>query len=66
MARAAGLIINWDDFDGVGIVPLLCRIYPNGQADINHFQAGGTSYLFAQLFEHGLMHAERRPCGVIR
>tara|TARA_Y100000287_G_scaffold125728_1_gene101459 strand:+ start:1349 stop:3187 length:1839 start_codon:yes stop_codon:yes gene_type:complete len=60
MARAAGLIINWDDFDELsGIVPLLCRIYPNGQADINHFQAaGGTSYLFAQLFEHGLMHAD--------
>lgn len=60
MARAAGIIMNWDDFNELSaVVPLLCRIYPNGQADINHFQAaGGTSYLFAELFEHGLMHAD--------
>jgi phosphogluconate dehydratase len=60
MARAAGIIINWDDFNELsGVTPLLCRIYPNGQADINHFQAaGGTSYLFSELFRHGLMHID--------
>ena len=45
------------------LVPLLCRIYPNGQADINHCAAGGTSYLFAELFEHGLMHADAQTMG---
>ena len=67
MARAAGIIMNWDDFNELSaVVPLLCRIYPNGQADINHFQAaGGTSYLFAELFEHGLMHADAQTMWAI-
>ena len=60
MARAAGLIIDWSDFDELSrVVPLLARIYPNGQADINHFHAaGGTGYLFAQLMRHGMMHSD--------
>lgn len=60
IARAAGILINWDDFNHLSqIVPLLARIYPNGDADINHFQAaGGTSYLFSQLLSSGLMHGE--------
>ena len=42
MARAAGVILNWDDFDEISsIIPLLIRVYPNGQADVNHFAAAG-------------------------
>lgn len=58
VARAAGLIINWDDFaDLSSAVPLITRIYPNGSADINHFTAaGGMSLLFRQLLDKGLLH----------
>ena len=42
IARAAGIVIDWDDFADVSeIVPLLARVYPNGNADVNHFQAAG-------------------------
>ncbi|HHR6079705.1 TPA: phosphogluconate dehydratase [Providencia alcalifaciens] len=58
IARAAGIIINWDDFSDLSaIVPLICRIYPNGQADINQFQAaGGVQLLIRQLLAKGLLH----------
>ncbi len=60
MARAAGLNVNWDDFaDLSAVVPLLARVYPNGQADINHFHAaGGTGFLFRELLEGGFMHGD--------
>ncbi len=60
IARAAGININWDDFDRLSkVVPLLTRIYPNGQADINHFQAaGGMSVLIAELLNKGLLHED--------
>ncbi|MBL6986038.1 MAG: phosphogluconate dehydratase [Methylobacter sp.] len=60
IARAAGIIINWDDFDKLSrVVPLLTRIYPNGQADINHFQAaGGMGVLIAELLNNGLLHED--------
>lgn len=60
IARAAGIIINWDDFDKLSrAVPLLTRIYPNGQADINHFQAaGGMGVLIAELLNNGLLHGD--------
>ncbi len=60
IARAAGIIINWDDFDQLSkAVPLITRIYPNGQADINHFQAaGGMGVLIAELLKHGLLHKD--------
>ena len=60
MARSAGFIIDWSDFDELSrTVPLLARVYPNGQADINHFHAaGGTGYLFDQLMQHGLVHSD--------
>ncbi len=60
IARAAGIIINWDDFSELStIVPLICRIYPNGQADINQFQAaGGVSLLIRQLLSKGLLHED--------
>ena len=58
IARAAGIIINWDDFDRLSkVVPSVTRVYPNGDADINHFQAaGGMSVLIRELSENGLMH----------
>jgi phosphogluconate dehydratase len=58
VARAAGLIVNWDDFSDLSkATPLLTRIYPNGSADINHFvAAGGMSLLFKQLLDAGLLH----------
>lgn len=60
MARAAGIVIDWTDFDELSrVVPLLARVYPNGQADINHFHAaGGTGYLFRELMQNGLMHSD--------
>lgn len=59
-ARAAGIIVTWDDFSALSkVVPLLTRIYPNGQADINHFHAaGGMAYLVKQLLKGGLLHEE--------
>ena len=60
MARAAGVIVNWDDMSDLSdVVPLLTRIYPNGSADINHFQAaGGMSLLFRELLAAGLLHED--------
>jgi phosphogluconate dehydratase len=60
IARAAGVIINWDDFDRLSkIIPLLTKIYPNGSADVNHFQAaGGMGVLIAELLRNGLLHAD--------
>ena len=60
IARAAGIVINWDDFSELSrIVPLLARIYPNGSADINHFHAaGGMGFLIRELLSAGLLHAD--------
>ncbi|MCT4702271.1 phosphogluconate dehydratase [Enterobacteriaceae bacterium H20N1] len=60
MARAAGIIINWDDFSDLSdVVPLLARLYPNGPADINHFQAaGGVPVLVHELLKGGLLHED--------
>ncbi|WP_409433585.1 phosphogluconate dehydratase [Litorimonas sp. RW-G-Af-16] len=58
IAGAAGIKINWDDFADIShIVPLICRIYPNGVADVNHFHAaGGMAYLIRELLSAGLLH----------
>ncbi|WP_194724809.1 phosphogluconate dehydratase [Noviherbaspirillum malthae] len=58
MARAAGIVIDWNDFDELsGVVPLLTRIYPNGDADVNHFHAaGGTGFVIRELLDAGLLH----------
>ena len=58
VARAAGLHVTWEDFDAIGrVVPLLARIYPNGDADVNQFAAaGGTAWVFRELLGGGLMH----------
>ena len=59
-AKAAGIIINFQDFNDLSeAVPLLTRIYPNGHADINHFQeAGGMALLFKELISNGLVHED--------
>lgn len=60
IARAAGIVIDWDDFDALsGCVPLLARVYPNGSADVNAFHAaGGTGFLIGELLDGGLLHAD--------
>ncbi len=60
IARAAGIIVTWDDFDALaGVSPLLCRIYPNGQADVNHFHAaGGLAFMIRELLDAGLLHED--------
>ena len=60
IAAAAGILINWDDFSDIsGATPLICRIYPNGSADVNHFHAaGGMAYLISQLIDAGLVHKD--------
>ncbi|BDY05407.1 phosphogluconate dehydratase [Ferrimonas sp. YFM] len=59
-ARAAGIIVDWQDFAELSAVtPLLARVYPNGQADINHFhQAGGMAFLIRELRRGGLLHED--------
>lgn len=60
IAKSAGIEVNWDDFDELSqVTPLLARIYPNGQADVNHFlAAGGMGFLIRQLIDGGLLHAD--------
>ncbi|WP_250207981.1 phosphogluconate dehydratase [Curvibacter sp. CHRR-16] len=60
VARAAGIVIDWDDFSALSdVVPLLARVYPNGSADVNHFQsAGGPGYIIRELLDAGLMHGD--------
>ena len=60
MAAAAGITLTWADLaDLATITPLLCRIYPNGLADVNRFQAvGGTSFLVRELLAGGLLHED--------
>ena len=58
IARAAGYELNWDDFAALSkVVPLLARVYPNGAADVNQFQAaGGPAWLLRELLGAGLLH----------
>jgi len=58
IAKAAGIIVNWDDFHAISkITPSLTKIYPNGQADVNHFHAaGGMGFLIRELLDAGLLH----------
>ncbi|MGH8091685.1 MAG: phosphogluconate dehydratase [Rudaea sp.] len=62
IAHAAGIELRWDDFAALShAVPLLARVYPNGSADVNGFQAaGGMGFLIAQLLDAGLLHADIR------
>jgi phosphogluconate dehydratase len=60
VARAAGIMIDWDDFSALSnVVPLLSRVYPNGSADVNQFQAaGGPGFVIRELLDGGFMHAD--------
>ncbi len=60
VARAAGIVIDWDDFSALSdVVPLLSRVYPNGNADVNQFQAaGGPGFVIRELLDAGFMHAD--------
>ncbi|HEV7229591.1 phosphogluconate dehydratase [Brevundimonas sp.] len=60
MARAAGVLIDWTDMDRLSsVTPLLARVYPNGSADVNAFQAaGGVAFVIRELAENGHMHAD--------
>ncbi|MDP0399643.1 phosphogluconate dehydratase [Tsukamurella strandjordii] len=62
IAKAAGIILTWDDISALSaVVPLLARIYPNGSADINHFHAaGGLSFTVSTLLDAGLLHDDVR------
>ena len=60
IAAAAGFTVTLEDFADISAAtPLLCRIYPNGPADVNHFHAaGGMGFLIRELIEAGLMHGD--------
>ncbi|MHC5652751.1 phosphogluconate dehydratase [Stappia sp.] len=62
IARTAGIQLTWDDISDLSeAVPLIARIYPNGMADVNHFQAaGGMGYLIGELLSEGLLHEDVR------
>lgn len=60
MAKMAGIILDWQDIDDLSkIVPLLARIYPNGEADVNGFHhAGDMPFLIRELLDAGLLHED--------
>ncbi|MEP4033931.1 phosphogluconate dehydratase [Roseibium polysiphoniae] len=60
MAYAAGIKLTWDDISELSdVVPLLARVYPNGKADVNHFQAaGGLGFLIRELLSEGYLHQD--------
>jgi phosphogluconate dehydratase len=65
IARAAGIEIDWTDMAEISAVtPLLCRVYPNGIADVNHFHAaGGVAFLIGELLQAGLLHDDVLTAG---
>ncbi|MDP5241398.1 phosphogluconate dehydratase [Uliginosibacterium sp. 31-16] len=62
MARMAGILIDWSDFESLSkVVPLIARVYPNGAADVNQFHAaGGMAWVVRELLSAGLVHADVR------
>ena len=62
MARAGGIVLDWEDFAELSdVVPLMARVYPNGLADVNHFHAaGGLGYMIGSLLSDGLLHDDTR------
>ncbi len=60
MARAAGIVLTWEDMNDISaITPLLARVYPNGSADVNHFHAaGGMAFVIRELLGAGLLHGD--------
>ncbi|MEO1024765.1 MAG: phosphogluconate dehydratase [Pseudomonadota bacterium] len=62
MARAAGVLLDIEDFNDLSAVtPLMAKVYPNGLADVNHFHAaGGLAYMIGQLLDEGLLHDDTK------
>ena len=62
MARAAGVVLDLEDFSDLSaITPLLARVYPNGLADVNHFHAaGGLGFVIGELLDAGFLHPDTR------
>jgi phosphogluconate dehydratase len=62
MARAAGIVLDWEDFAALSdVTPLMARVYPNGLADVNHFHAaGGLGFMIGELLGAGLLHPDTR------
>jgi len=60
MAKAAGILLDWEDFSDLSdVTPLLARVYPNGTADVNDFrEAGGTAFVIGELLDAGLLHPD--------
>ncbi len=60
MARAAGVLIDWQDMAEISeVTPLMARVYPNGIADVNHFHAaGGLGFMIGELLDAGLLHED--------
>ncbi len=60
IAKACGVLIDWDDFAMLStIIPLLAKVYPNGESDVNQFhKAGGVAYIIGQLLKVGLLHED--------
>ncbi|QNM81702.1 phosphogluconate dehydratase [Sphingomonas sabuli] len=65
IARAAGILIDWQDFNELSdAVPLIVRIYPNGTGDVNDFHyAGGIAYVVSELRSAGLIHDDILTAG---
>ncbi|HYC96195.1 MAG TPA: phosphogluconate dehydratase [Sphingomicrobium sp.] len=65
IARAAGIVIDWQDLDELsGAVPLIARVYPNGSGDVNDFHhAGGMAFVAHTLLGAGLLHADTLTAG---
>jgi phosphogluconate dehydratase len=60
IARAAGMVIDWQDLERLSeVTPLIARIYPNGPDDVNAFQAaGGMGFVIGSLLDAGLLHRD--------
>jgi phosphogluconate dehydratase len=62
MARAAGILLDLEDFEDLSsVTPLMAKVYPNGLADVNHFHAaGGLGYMIGELLDAGLLHPDTK------
>ncbi|QCO56762.1 phosphogluconate dehydratase (plasmid) [Pseudorhodobacter turbinis] len=62
MARAAGIVLDLEDFADISeAVPLMAKVYPNGLADVNHFHAaGGLGFMIGELLDAGLLHPDTK------
>jgi phosphogluconate dehydratase len=60
IARAAGIIVDWEDFSRLSAaVPLIARVYPSGEQDVNQFHAaGGMGFVIASLLDADRLHRD--------